>query len=505
MQFGEYIHLTAKNYNRYGTNRASHGRNSVGYAEARARIQDNIQRKIKNLSNSRKLQVLENEINSLIDWLGTNDKRTSAYSAQQALVKVIQSAWEDSIRKIDMTNLNVSVSGSNGIGKIKSRQRYGEKYENMLKERIGKLNATLTKLEKDINAFNDENQADKLIADINFVRNLVSNDYQELVRIINLYIPESGEQRQGEEREMIKTLNRLIGEYAPALDTAKAKGDLFEDVLSLIPIKAQNLAKKEVAKAVEEAIKSNNKGRVLDKSGYGIKFFPKNMIKYGNVDKEDESEQVVSQFGNVLRRVSNSPQKIDVEFNYQGQNMKISAKNIKLAPTWRGTSKNITVTSGNPLLTLLQNEDANFVNHYFNLFTKHADASGYTSGWGSMRASALDTIKLMAAYKAMTGDIYGKKGGKAEVFIVNNNAAAKGQPHVKVFSMREVLNIVMQDVNTYATFTGAIFNEGFRYTNDRIEGKMAQTGTARIAKVLNQAHNAKIQVAISSKALSALK
>ena len=108
---------------------------------------------------------------------------------------------------------------------------------------------------------------------------------------------------------------------------------MFEDVLSLIPIKAQNLAKKEVAKAVEEAIKSNNKGRVLDKSGYGIKFFPKNMIKYGNVDKEDESEQVVSQFGNVLRRVSNSPQKIDVEFNYQGQNMKISAKNIKLAPT----------------------------------------------------------------------------------------------------------------------------------------------------------------------------
>ena len=91
-----------------------------------------------------------------------------------------------------------------------------------------------------------------------------------------------------------------------------------------------------------------------------------------------------------------------------------------------------------------------------------------------MRTSALDTIKLMAAYKAMTGDIYGKKGGKAEVFIVNNNAAAKGQPHVKVFSMREVLNIVMQDVNTYATFTGAIFNEGFRYTNDRIEGKMAQ-------------------------------
>ena len=63
----------------------------------------------------------------------------------------------------------------------------------------------------------------------------------------------------------------------------------------------------------------------------------------------------------------------------------------------------------------------------------------------------------------------------------------------------------MQDITNYATFTGAVFNEGFQYMNDRVEGKMAQTGTARIAKVLNQAHQAKIQVAINSRALAAIK
>ena len=64
---------------------------------------------------------------------------------------------------------------------------------------------------------------------------------------------------------------------------------------------------------------------------------------------------------------SDTPPKIDVELNWQGTDLRISAKNVsfKKSHTW------VTVVSESPLLSMIQDIDGDFVNHWINLHAIH--------------------------------------------------------------------------------------------------------------------------------------
>lgn len=476
MQFGEYIHLTAKNYRIYGINRASHGKNGITAAAAISSTREKIKQRCEAISvpSITKTTNLEKKINNFINWLGKDTKNKKREQDREYLNKIVLSAYDEALAKVDWTNLDVSIAESR-IGTIDSKNKQGTSYTKIA-SKIRQLNSITEDLKKGIANVDNFNQIPSLEKKLEVVRNLYKDNYAELRRIISSSL---GENISTEEKDMIKTLNYLIENYVPVIDIAQMKQDLFKGIMDLIFVKGNELGEEEFFDRIEQV-------------RYNPNFFVKGMARKGkiNVNREDN-------FGDLTRTIRTSPQNINIEFNYYRKENQALLKNIDLAPNNKNKGQEITLVQGESLLNYLQDEDADFVNHYFNLFTTHEGRGS----WGGDKRAALETIKLISLYKSITGDSYGKNN-KAELFIINNSAGAVSQ--VKVYSIYDILKRANRYLDNYAFFRGAAFNNNFLYRNDRVKGRWARTGTQRIAKVLNQAHQMKIAVGINSRMLSKL-
>lgn len=504
---GDYIHLYGWNYADYGTNKMRSGKSksSVSAAAALNSARASVRQRITALGTNEDTKQIETDLNKLLDWLGTKDPKgeMNVSVARNILGQIISESWNDAMsnRNINFSSANVTSAG--GIGTIKSRGHYAGRsigYEGTLRNRITALNQTLKELEEKIASAGTEEEVLMLGTDIIRIKKLVEDNFT----LVNQYLQETNlagtKRRSANEMNMIKELNDMIKTYVPFLDDANQKGHLFEDIIALIPQKIQTLAATELDNAIRSAIKSGVKGGLTDKMTYNPDAFMKGMIEKGKVGAE-----YIENYNAFIKSVKESSQKIDVTIEYNGKDVDISAKNLNLGKKWNKMSKAITLTNGNPLLSLLQDESSDFVNHYLNLFADHGYTEGaYGNMFSSMRNQYLDVIKLMIIYKALTGDVYGRESGKAEVFIVNNNAVQKGK-HVRVVNIKAVLRKIANSRYDFMQVEPKnVFSESHRYTNTKIgedDDPWARTGTARIARLLSEVHAVKVHAMIPAKTI----
>ena len=145
---------------------------------------------------------------------------------------------------------------------------------------------------------------------------------------------------------------------------------------------------------------------------------------------------------------------------------------------------------------MLQDENADFVNHYLNLTTFHTD-SKKIQNLMSERVEFEKVIKLTLAYKGLTGDTYGRGENITNVFIVNNYSA--GVKTVKVISIANLLlNMENSPSNMISVHTKP-FDIMSIYRNQKVEGN--PMGTIRISSVLQQMHARKVSTAFNSSLL----
>lgn len=508
---GQYVHLYAKNYAEKGTNKIIQGA-SESAAAALNRERESVRKRVQALrtKTNKENEKLEKKINDLIDYLGgkdSNPNHTDPSKAQAAIKEMLDLEWDKF--QLDLANANVtSTSRTAGIGKIKSQGHYsgqGRNYEKILVDRIKKLNEVIEGTEKDINKLSQQNNVPDLIAKIDMVKNLTKATQETILDTLKESTINFSNLGLKNDRDVVKVINELIAAYAPALGVSAAKGQLFENILALVPEKIQTIAGEEVGKVMREAIAHNVQGAEKGAIKMGSQFFAKGMLakNKGNILHES-----TAQFGDMIRTVRESQKKIDVSFKYNGKVWNISAKNISISPAWGALSKLITVTSGNSLLQMIQNEDTSFVNHYLNLFANHTDSENESSFAGS-RQGYIDVLKMMLLYKAITGDVYGRgQRDLATTFIVNNNKANSKNSHVKVVNVKDIItNIIGENADNYTGKGMNINTQGInvlvdshRYNNDLVEAAdnaWARTGTARIASILNQVHAAKVHAAIT--------
>lgn len=512
---GQYVHLYAKNYAEKGTNKIIQG-TSENAAAALNRERESVRKRVQALraKTNKENERLEKKINELIDYLGgkdTNPNHTNPSKAQEAIKNILDLEWEKF--QLDLASANIkSVGGNSGIGKIKSQGHYsgqGRNYEKILIDRIKKLNEIIEGTEKDISKLSQQNDVPDLIAKIDMVKTLTKATQKTILDMLKECAINSGDLNLKTDKDVVKVINELIAAYAPALGVSAAKGQLFENILALIPQKIQTIAEEEVENVMKKAIAANVQGAEKGAIKMGSQFFSKGMLtkSKGNILHES-----TTQFGDMIRTVRESQKKIDVSFKYSGKVWNISAKNISISSAWGALSKLITVTSGNSLLQMIQDEDVSFINHYLNLFASHTDTE-YEGSFAAIRQGYIDVLKMMLLYKAITGDVYGRgQRDLATTFIVNNNKANANNSHVKVINVKDIItNIIGENADNYTGKRMNINTNGInvlvnshRYNNDLVEAadnKWARTGTARIANILNQVHAAKVHAAITVSSL----
>ena len=507
---GDYIHLYAKNYTKYGTERprGNHTASSSNTSRMNA-VLSKRQELIKRMEGYRKAEAdtaaLEASLNKLIDTLGSgtstkNDLTGSRTSGdfREILSAILGERFADlanEIDALDFSNINVKphgAAGSSGIAPIKSRGHYestGRNYENEIKTKVNQLNTIIKNLEQNLQNIKSDNLSALTVLSQNLDK-LIKDDYKWLMQQITS-LPGSRGKRSTTEQNLVNQLNDAIEIYAPLFGVNAEKGAFFEDVVPIVGDMIQSLAINGSNQQIRDAVKSiSSKANSQVKVQLSDQFFNPGMLSKG--------------FQNIFQTIKYSNDKIDIEMDYRGKPIQASLKNLNLKSNWQ--SKNITVTSGNSLLQLLQDENSNdFINHYLNLFAEHR-AKAEEMKWQGARQQYAQVIKMLILYKGLTGDAFGRDGHTVDTFIVNNNRAGAGQQHVKVISIQSMLAKLIKNEDAFnmgliSISPANVFSINHRFPNGKVEGPYGQTGTQRISNLLQHVHAVKVRASINSSVL----
>ena len=287
------------------------------------------------------------------------------------------------------------------------------------------------------------------------------------------------EVREEPARNLIKEINNIIQEYASRPAIQLQGGTFFEYILELVPEMGENLANKEVEKRLESYYKGKDKVKVeIDETFFQDKSWK---VDLGDITQNGQS--------------SYSQGKIDVAFDWQGQQMNISAKNINLSkPSF------ISLQKQSSLLYLLQDENSNFVNHYLNLFSRHSGKERLI--YANQKNEYFNLLKLTLAYKGLTGESFGRGKNKVNVFVINMRKGT-GKSKVKVISISDILKAFEQNDSRNLGLTVEAGNIKNLYKNKFVP--KVPSGIARINNVLAEMHKRKVSISFNSSLLQHIK
>ena len=213
----------------------------------------------------------------------------------------------------------------------------------------------------------------------------------------------------------------------------------------------------------------------------------------GNFYKPINNYHYREKDGNVILEHNASQNKVDVTVKWKTNAgneilLPISAKNIQ-------SSGQIKILSDSSLLFLIQDENADFINHYLNLVSVNSTSN--VPNLTDNKQEAINTLRLTLLYKAMAGSQL--KGMQASIFISN----LRGR--VYVHRITDVIDSITNQNTTQLKTTGITgLNDeqiGDFVKANRWEGKKDilddQSAQMRITHLLNHIHATKISVAIS--------
>lgn len=536
---GEYIHLTAENYVKYGVHRKGSGAAAPNAADMVNRKRAQIRQKVSRIRQGdiNGAKKLEDRLNNFLDYIdrikeGDITDRNKAV-IEQAINEMLQEQFKESLGRVNMSQADVEAMMKKPvIGTIKTPAHYAGRelgYAGTVKNRLQKLKEAMEKIKREVGYLPTKTDGtggrtlEQIEQDILQVNNLLENMQTEVYnKLTQDKMIKSGVKikRSTEEKELINNINDLITIYSNTEAIAEQKGMLFEMLIALIPYQFYKIGYKNAEEAFEEAvelakkaIKQNQKGKSLAVVKYNIDFFPSKMFEKGQTGSDDDKATIKLQ--NILETIHTSEQKIDVILDIDGtdpetQGMTISAKNYSLGETWN--KGRISVSTENSLLHFLQDENQNnFVNHWLNVVAAHEKdghkSAPYQTKINAMRSSYNNAIKYIVFYKALTGDAFGRGGSASipEFLVINNNKAAVGQSHVKIIPVKALLNAALAKweenrqgffVNTSPdVFSGYLPNDRVPETKENRE--YVRWGTQRIATLLVHLHQVKIHAGLN--------
>lgn len=486
---GDYIHLTAKGYRDYGIAKNDKYKGKATKLAQSIRIQKSeIQNRLMNNTKN----ITDENVKKFEEILNTTKEELEQpeddNNIRAQLKKILDNKFGETMGEIDWSTLNVSEKQGQKSSVSYARQNMKfptiEKKVQQLNDILDDLRSTdgisnIEEIDQQITALNQ--QYAKLQEDIK-----ATDRGQNIASLLKNKEDKSKTKLSQDFEAFRKNLNTLISQYVSMPAINLQKGDLFEDLIALAPLTAQEEAKDAVEREMYK------RGFVLGKQREKVEF---NKQAFKNITKDFENGTL-----STSRKVQG---KIDVLLKWQGEDLKISAKNVNLQAYY------IHILSGSSFLYMMQDLNGDFVNHFINVYSIKDDGkNSLAAEFARQRIVSMDAMKFILMYKALTGDNYQRKA--ANVFAINDNSSS-GKGSIKVYTMDQLIEKIKSKklYRKGVTLNGktTLNDENFKIQKNikvkadkNTEEYNAQTAKIRIANILSYLHSQKIHASLSTSA-----
>lgn len=465
---GNYIHYSALGYDRSGVSMRGKYRAPI-YGYIMNRIRQNLQQ----TSSGATPQELKEFGDTLTAFMNKPESFEKGLEAQTAIEQDLFEKFEKDMSKAILNFDSMTVSGistAGALGKVSAHKTANGKGLYMdLREITNKINKIeeiyLKKMnQKSVNTreFRELRAAyAKLVGES--AKTLKKYNFKKNPRDLKL---EGSYKDIGELRSK---LNALIEEYAAYPDIVGIEGLAFEDAIALVPYVAEETAYDNALDAIKASVTGGKSVRIeqYDKKNFNMKSIRKQL-------GEDT----------FLDTYYNQRAKIDVELNWKGKDFKISAKNV----TFKDTHTWIDVASGSPLLSMVQDLESDFVNHWINMHAVH----GRSNTAATYKSDMDDTMKSFLLYRSMTGNASNRNlRDNANLLIVNDKTKKNG---VIVKDMKTVFEKALENLNRVSLQLNGVRLNQLKLKN--IWNKDSYQG--RLAAVLMELHSLKVEAGFNA-------
>lgn len=494
---GDYIHLTAAGYENHGTYSFNTTKTNFKSAtQVLNRVHDQVSTAAKNKPRQN-LTGLAEAISSLMvpPDNSSSEQKKALDDLWNALMKNFREEFNyaplDIIRKTGNVLMGkfIDIKELKGIDKkasftylnnILQKVATIERQKELIKNEMDKneLENILKMINKELIGIIDEGQ-----------KALVSTEYdltdaqERILKAAKMnaisQTASSGRQLKGKEREkIVELINNISAQTAMCANLQK--GTLFEEMIALAPIAAAYQGVTNLKEYINTTVVGSS-GRT------SVQFNPSKFITGVDFAKVLGKKYRRDINNNLYIATGSTQDKVDVQIEWKGQPVKISAKNVNL----KGGGQ-IHILSGASLLVLLSQMDTDFVNHYLNIVANHKDGSIESE----LVTLAHNSFKPTLLYQALAGYKTNAKTGYAEVFIVNDNSNID---NVKVFSIADLIMDAVDNMNEYVSIT----SDKQDLSNIHFANTEKSHYSERITQLLADVHTYKIDVAINSSLLAA--
>ena len=495
---GWYIHYNAKNYKKYGT--ALKTTNSENLAQICEKQRQSIHEQIRKLDNEAK--VSDKDIELLEKFLNESKKQmalkqfSNSDSLRYEIEKKALKDLEDGLVNVNWDTLGVTKNaGYTEIGVGKQLRKYSATSPKTIQAALDKIEKLQTAIDKNLTK---QMVPTTVIRDLKAMQHLYNQTNSLLEQTLDL--PKSTvKSLQDAKIKLIQYLQT----YVPYISTAQAQGMVFEYLLEKIPEYkddvGRNIVDKELQTFINNIHKVTHQG--TDKLSASIKV---ENIEWGFFQSGLTAEQKTEKRDSVLLDLKakfadhQSADKIDISIDYKfDTKFNLSLKSYDLSK-----SNYLHLVDDSPLLYLIQDQNTDFVNHYFNIYSTHSEGgkSGQSARTFIEQARGLlkKEMQLTLMLKALTGINFDRTG--ANLLVLNDASSAFGG--VKVYRMSSLMTkieeslmqghgpISITDENNRSWDSLPLYDNTWVGTAKK-SGKHAQT---RIQNILQQAYDRKIKV-----------
>lgn len=476
---GDYIHYHTENYKKFGTTENG----PSNYDEAGLSLERR-RKKMHDLAKSMHLKYSNGQIEDLERFMnsifyppknGRNDLEKEQFSQMK---RYVESEFEKAFDDFGINweqGMSVYVKGKTGIGKG-TQVRTLQKVYNQLESAFARVSSanTKAKIEQAKQAITDA--LDKL-AQMN-----IGADAQVTI----------GKNLEHSE-DLIATVNNAL--RATMYNNA-AVGYIFE--LALAAFSGQmsdrvgEIAADTVNAAMQGAVRSNPNIRIdlIDKHFFDEELFGREI----NRGRTNLGVWQRTEDGTAFQFTAPTQDKLDVALSFDGEMYNITAKNYANI-----TQRDIHIVSGTSLLSMILDDDVDFINHYLNITaTDEPEKTGYNL------TLAHQAMKLTILLKSLSGIGTSATGSVADVLVVNDRASK----HIYIRSVGDLVGKIAQQldkIDEYMKIHGLGKGGTLNIKNDYV-GTIPSDNDAqiRITKLLAQLHNTKISVSLKGTALTDL-
>lgn len=542
--FGDYVHLTWRGYREHGTHRASSKANNYSGAKrftAHATMIDKLYLSRLEVPN---LQQLEDEYNTRVQ---------NQYSLLKSLADNNRGYFESLIAVL-IPEINSKWNTPAMIAELASHIQVNESTQML--EYIPDTNSIIYQYNK------GSSQLPKLNWSTNSASGRymgpISKYALNLADKLKELYPDSSEQDQKILKDLSKEINTFDKTFKPApsdklvegapkrqAQSFKDQAEQFKQQIDNIRLKyssieeinrqltaafaemfgnmaayhADTYAKNQLAEAMKQALKvgarQTQKGRTpdiaplsfkeaaieFDEKGATSSIFKK--IETGTFTAEGQ-EKVQYEFKNLG---DPKQQKADIEITLSGQKYGISMKNTDLSKVYfkdangKIRESTINIQDSSLLLYLLGIEQKTPMlgTQYLNVLAEHSSRHDDDTEYYATRQAANKALTMYIIYSALTGQGQLRQGGNANILAIQdkNNKLPSGINRVRFFDMAKIVRDMTATTDNDVYKTIAKIN----LKNDYVDGEYSEAIPKRLTRLLMDARNETIAVALKTSLL----